>query len=258
MNFNNSSVFIQVPFSSLDSTLERLMEERIQPEIGFTGPDLDRLDMDQLAVTGKRLADAGLKRTVHAPYNDLNPGSLEPLVVQATAERFLDTLECANHLGAHLVVVHPGYDPWRYGFHEELWLEKASQFWPPILKRAADLHLSVALENVFDRHPRPLLDLLQEFSAPGLGFCLDVGHYQLFRSTTLEDWVERMAPFLMHLHLHDNFGERDDHLPISQGLFDFAHLFSLLEDLEAVPSMTLENGSIDDALLSRRALRSFF
>lgn len=258
MNFNSRSVFIQVPFSSLESALERLIEERIQPEIGFTGPDLDRLDIARLAVTGKRLADAGLKLTVHAPYNDLNPGSLEPLVVQVTAERLRQTIECAHQIGAQLVVVHPGYDPWRYGFHGELWLERALEFWPPFLKQAGDLHLPIALENVFDRHPRPLLDLLSDLSAPGFGFCLDVGHYQLFGATSLQNWLEQMSPFLMHLHLHDNNGERDDHLPVGQGLFNFSKLFSQLNSLESTPSMTLENGSIDDSLISRSALTSFF
>nr|NIS40832.1 TIM barrel protein [Desulfuromonadales bacterium] len=132
MNLSADSLYIQVPFARLDALLERLVAERLQPEIGFTGPDLDRVDFDRLDAIAARLGAAGLRLTVHAPYNDLNPGALDPLVANITAERIRRTLECAARLGARLVVVHPGYDPWRYGFHEDLWLERAADFWPPL------------------------------------------------------------------------------------------------------------------------------
>nr|NIS40833.1 sugar phosphate isomerase/epimerase [Desulfuromonadales bacterium] len=65
-----------------------------------------------------------------------------------------------------------------------------------------------------------------------------------------------MAPYLLHMHLHDNHGDRDAHLPVGKGTFDFQRLFSLLRAHRLTPSATFENPSIDDALASRQALAS--
>lgn len=252
------SVFQQVPWSRLPNELERLVAGRLQPEIGFSGPDLDRLEPASLDAVADRLGAAGMGLTVHAPHNDLNPGALDPLVAEVTADRLRRTLECAGRLGANLVVIHPGYDPWRYGFHEELWLERSRAFWPPLIEQAERLGLRVVLENVFDRTPRPLCALLDELGAPCLGFCLDVGHFQLFSEQSLESWLQALAGHLRHLHLHDNHGERDEHLPIGAGSFDFEGLFALLRSHGLGVTATLENPSLDDALVSRRALDSLF
>lgn len=231
---------VHVPYQQLEASFPFLLERRLQPEIAFKGPDLDRLSPRVLREVGGQLAAAGLAVTVHAPFMDLNPGALEPLVLAATRRRFEQSLDAAESLGARLVVFHPGYDPWKYGGQDHLWLEQNRLFWPPLLERAAKAGCTMALENIFEVRPDTLAALLDDIDSPLLGHCFDVGHWHLFSEVSLTDWLAALGPRLSHLHLHDNFGKRDEHLPVGEGRINFAELFSLVDRLTRSPTMTLE------------------
>ena len=236
----SDTLHVHLPYRLLAERLASLIEARLQPEIALRGADLDQATPAELRACGARLADAGLAVTVHGPFHDLNPGALEPLVWQATRQRFLQTLEAAAALRARLVVFHPGYDRWKYGGQDHLWLEQNLLFWPPLLLVARQAGIRVAIENIFEPAPETLLALFQAFPHPDFGHCFDVGHWQLFAETALEEWFAVLGPQLLHLHLHDNRGGADDHLPVGEGIIDFSRLFALLGKLPARPTMTLE------------------
>ncbi len=67
-----------------------------------------------------------------------------------------------------------------------------------------------------------------------------------------------MAPHLKHLHLHDNHGEQDEHLPIGQGYVPFSTLFKWLKTTQAPATMTLENHSLPDTERSLQAIQRYF
>lgn len=243
---------VHLPFRNLAAAETLLFQQRLQPEIAFRGPDLDQLSLRELEALGRRLAAAGLAVTVHGPFHDLNPGALEPLVLQATYRRFAQTLEAAAALQARLVVFHPGYDRWKYGGQDHLWLEQNLLFWPPLLAIARQAGIRIAIENIFETGPGTLVALLDAIDHPDFGHCFDVGHWQLFAATSLEDWFAALGPRLLHLHLHDNHGDGDDHLPVGEGTIDFGRLFALVALLPRSPSMTLE--AHDEAALQRSLL----
>ena len=250
-------LFVHVPFRLLENTLPFLLAQGLQPEIAFRGPELD--DIGQAMTTmGGRLADAGLGITVHAPFYDLNPGALEPLVREVTTLRYRQTLAAAAALRARLVVFHPGYDCWKYGGQDQLWLEQNLTFWPPLLEEAAKNGLLVALENIFEPAPNLLVQLLEALAVPHFGHCLDIGHWRLFGRTPLADWLTAVGPRLLHLHLHDNRGTADEHLPVGEGDIDFSALFTGLRALPGTPSMTLEARDRPALLRSLAAVVPFF
>ena len=49
-----------------------------------------------------------------------------------------------------------------------------------------------------------------------------------------EDWLPALEPWLGQLHLHDNHGDRNSHLAIGEGLFDY------LNQKDMTPIITLE------------------
>jgi sugar phosphate isomerase/epimerase len=240
-----------VPFSLLDHHLPLLLKHRLQPEVGFKWPDL--ADMAAVQRAGQRLRDAGLDVTVHAPFMDLNPGALEPLVREATLQRFRQTLQAAELLHARLVVFHPGFDRWRYGGQSQPWIDACLDFWPPLLEQAAAQRCLMVLENIFEETPDTLLAVLSTLDSPWLGHCFDVGHWRLFSKTSLADWFAALGPWLRHLHLHDNRGDRDAHLAIGEGDIDFPGLFKQVKTLTGAPSMTLE---IHDCAALLRCVRN--
>ncbi len=240
---------VHVPFRRLGQALPLLLEKRLQPEIAFLGPDLDGLDIDFLQRSAEQLAAASLAVTVHAPFMDLNPGAQDPLIRRATELRFGQTLEAARLLNARLAVFHPGFDKWRYGLQDRLWLEPNLSFWPPLLEQAAEAGCRVALENIFEAEPSTLTALFDQVDSPWLGHCFDVGHWRLFGQVSLEEWFAALGSRMIHLHLHDNCGDRDAHLPVGEGDIDFSRLFQLIKRVPVCPSLTLE--AHDEQSLSR-------
>jgi len=75
----------------------------------------------------------------------------------------------------------------------------------------------------------------------GAGLCLDCGHLTAFGRAPLDEWLEVLGPFIGQLHLHDNLGQKDDHLPMGRGRVDFRRLFAYLKDQRTTPPvMTME------------------
>lgn len=246
-----------LPARLLASELTYFLRQGIAPEIALGAADLEQIGAEQWRHWGRECAAAGLAVTVHAPFHDLNPGALDPLVAAATRLRFEQSLAVAAGLGARLMVLHPGFDRWRYQGQEQLWLETSRTFWPPLLSRAAGQNCLLALENIFDHQPEPLASLLDELDSPWLGHCFDVGHWQLFSRIPLAEWFQRLGRRMLHLHLHDNHGAADEHLPVGSGSIDFAELFRLVKALPQRPSMTCEAHRREDLLPSLAAVRAF-
>ncbi len=47
--------------------------------------------------------------------------------------------------------------------------------------------------------------------------CLDTGHTNHASKKPLTEWLDILAPWITHLHLHDNHGVIDEHLAIGAG-----------------------------------------
>jgi sugar phosphate isomerase/epimerase len=229
-----------LPWQRCKEFLDDILALGLAPEIAFKGPDLDSLPAGQLAEVGRRLAATGRRPTVHAPFFDLSPGAMEPRVRQVTLERLTQALQAAGAIGAQLMVVHPGYDRWRYPNLAAAWTEHATTTFEPLAILASQLDCRLALENIYEETPATLCGLVNRLDSPWFGHCFDIGHWRLFGSTPQAEWLAAIAPRLLHLHLHDNHGRGDDHLPVGEGSIDFAPLQDCLSTLPQPPSVTLE------------------
>jgi sugar phosphate isomerase/epimerase len=253
-----ADLHVHVPYLLLEENFSFLLYHRLQPEIAFKGPDLDRLDHAVLRRVGQKLAAGGLQVTVHAPFMDLNPGSVEPLVQEATSRRYRQALEAAASLGARLIVFHPGFDNWRYGEQRAGWIEGNQRFWPSLIRRSEETGCRMVLENIFESDPGTIAEVLAFFDSPFFGHCFDIGHWHLFGEVSMAQWFTALGARILHLHLHDNFGQRDEHLPVGEGTIDFPALFHLIRQLPVPPRITLEAHSQQCLLRSLAAVTPFF
>jgi sugar phosphate isomerase/epimerase len=93
---------------------------------------------------------------------------------------------------------------------------------------------------------------------PDLGLHLDVGHANLrVAANTTEPILARFGGRLRHVHLHDNNGEADLHLPLGAGTIDVARLVRAIRRCGYDETITLEVFSRDRRHLeySRDVLR---
>ena len=82
--------------------------------------------------------------------------------------------------------------------------------------------------------------LFERLNSDYVCFCFDTGHFNVFSRAPLNLWLKELGQYLGHLHLHDNHGSFDEHLPVGNGTFPFAELFSALRGIKARPLITLE------------------
>jgi sugar phosphate isomerase/epimerase len=76
-------------------------------------------------------------------------------------------------------------------------------------------------------------------AAPGIGLHLDVGHAHL-RGNHLAGLVEAFGDRIAHVHVHDNGGFRDEHLPLGAGKVDWPAAARLIRGTGYDGTVTLE------------------
>jgi sugar phosphate isomerase/epimerase len=174
---------------------------------GWMARDLDSATRREIRA---RARDHGVTLSVHAPVH------AEPL--RPGADRELDeSLHLAVDLGATLLNIHLS-DPAQ--------VEQYAAAVTPLLERCAVSGVRLAIENVPGTGPEDfnrLFALLPRVAGPTgpVGMCLDVGHANLYAGThnNYLGYVDRLGPGvpIIHLHLHENWGDRDSHLVIFTG-----------------------------------------
>ncbi len=210
------------------------------------------------------LCEAALNVSLHAPLYDINPASPNPKAEALAWSELSACVDLAQELGAGVLVIHPGSVPAEHPPHyrEQAWrrfifgLETLGTY-------AQGRGVQVALENKqrgrgedLVTTPEEHLQVLQ--SVPSVGACLDLGH-----SHTLgidpQVYVDALGPRLLHVHLHDNQGSRDEHLPLGEGTLDWRRALSVLDASNYSGVVVLELAdvaSIEQTLVQVRAERT--
>lgn len=236
----NNRLFAHIPYHFLRENLSLVVERRINPEVFLPGEVLDTLIPEELGAIAAGLEENGLRATMHGPFMDLNPGSVEPFLREATLHRFRQALDAAAILRPRVIVLHPGYDKWRYGGSQDAWLKHSVDSWRNVLDRAEKIGCVIAVENIFEEEPATLRALLEMFDSPLLRHCFDVGHWNMFKKVGMEEWFAELGPFIAETHIHDNFGIKDDHAPLGEGNIDFELFFSLMKRYAPDAAWTIE------------------
>jgi len=122
----------------------------------------------------------------------------------------------------------------------DTWLEQTAAFWKEEIKRYEDIGVRVVLENVVEHSPELLIRLIDTVGSSSLGLCFDIGHATLCSTLSPAAWVEQMQARLLHVHLHDNHGKTDEHLPIGSGIIDFDAFFAALKKWAPQATVSLE------------------
>lgn len=193
-----------------------------------------------------------LEFSAHAPMSDINIGSLNPRMQEASMNELTACLEGCNRLGMDVCTVHPPFlTPIGMVCRDRV-LEVAKGSLRRLDSLSRELGVKVGLENMprspfsMGTTPETLTEMVE---GTELGICLDVGH-----SNTMDLLPEFMAlkPRMVNLHVHDNMGKFDEHLPIGDGTVDFDLVIRELADYGG--RFVIESRGIADAVISRERL----
>ncbi|WP_243370315.1 sugar phosphate isomerase/epimerase family protein [Geotalea sp. SG265] len=253
----NKKVFAHVPYPYLGRNLDYLIAESINPEIFFSADALDEVIPEKMRVEADLLAGSGLSCTIHAPFMDLNPGSVVRQIREVTRQSFNDVLNAADIFKPQVMVFHPGYDRWRYGEKKEEWLRHSIDTFQTVLERAETIGCTIAVENIFEEEPSTLVALLEAIDSPRLRHCFDVGHWNLFKTVGMDEWFAALGPYIAESHIHDNQGTRDDHAPLGEGGIDFPLFFRLMAHYAPQAAWTIEAHNMEKLQRALANLQQF-
>lgn len=172
---------------------------------------------------------------LHAPFNELFPCAIDPKARDLAKSRYLQVIRLARRYGAKKVVIHGGYNPWLY--YPCWYVEQSVSFW-----RAFPIpeDMEICLENVLEEEPDMLLDILRGADHPNLKMCLDVGHASAYSRHSPMGWLDVCAPWISHIHLHNNDGRTDLHDPLMQGVIPMGEMVEKISGVCPDATVTLE------------------
>jgi sugar phosphate isomerase/epimerase len=247
-------VHVNMPWKRMGQFFDWILELRMNVEIGFSGEDMDRANRDDLQCVADALRRRGCGITLHGPFWGIEPGCLDPMIRQVATRRIQQFLDLGHIFQPTQLVCHTGFDPRHHVGHRDFWLEQSHAFWKPMVARAETMQTPLLIENVWEKDPAFHISLLKGIDSPYFGFCLDVGHQHSFSATSLVMWLDALSGYLKEIHLHDNDGSHDHHLPVGEGSIDFRLLFEFLESHGLSPLLTVEPHTEADLIKTLRGL----
>jgi len=169
------------------------------------------------------------KLAIHGPFIGMDFSHTDYLLKDAVQDRMDKVFEVVNLIKPKTLVLHTGYTNIISTFNlQDEWIKRVSSFWIKEIKRYEELDIRVVFENLLEPNPDILVALAKEINHKQVKLCLDVGHVNIVSTLSHEAWIMRMGSLLKHVHLHDNAGNIDSHLPIGDGNIDFDKVFTSL------------------------------
>lgn len=200
------------------------------------------------------LSDTGMKLAVaHLPtfvwLADIYEGIREASITEVES-----ALAICSELGIKKAVLHPGYLTGLLAFIPGAGPKLSNQSLERILEAAGNRNIVICLENMFPRaghmyKPDEFVKVMELY--PELMMTFDIGHanIQVPRETGLE-FVDKAGPRIKHVHVSDNTGKEDEHLPLGAGRVDIAGGLAALKEAGYDDTLTLEVFSQDRSYLS--------
>lgn len=196
---------------------------------------LDYHDLDKVKTASRRIREVGLVPfSLHAPFADhIDITSLDEDTRQRSVQELFKAAEAAAEIGVRHLVLHPG--PEREGrppaeefFHH---LERACDSVNAVAGRCKELGLSLLLENMLPHllfgRTQDMMYIMGAVEGRHVGTCLDTGHAHL--AGDLSSVIHKLSCHLRMVHINDNRGDWDEHLPPGEGGVNWRQVLQQLE-----------------------------
>lgn len=160
------------------------------------------------------------KYTIHSPIIDINIASLSTAISSSSIHTIKSSIDLANKIDSEIVVVHPGTIPFPGRPYEKEIYDKSHESLKEITKYGDGLGVIAAIENMpnIEGFIYQDIDKLNDFlESNGMSMTLDVAHAYTVGYNENQMYFDSIK----HIHLSDNFGDDDSHLPLGEGKINF-------------------------------------
>lgn len=189
---------------------------------------------------------------VHGPSWGLDISSPDKDIQKVISRRLDTSLSICNYIGADHLVINSPYSIWSVPNSGEVNLDPLFEWIVECcynslhasVKRAEMLGITIVIENIQDRDPFLCNMIVDRFQSDAVALSVDTGHahftHNNFGGSSVEDFIEKAGSKIKHVHLHDNDGLADHHLPIGDGSICWSGVFFTLKRLPKMPRLILE------------------
>lgn len=213
----------------------------------------DILDSDCTGLTDQtlRLLDGHQGRLgIHGPFWGFTIDSREPEVRAVVTRRFLQGLDVCAALNATHMVIHSPFTTWGYNHRglypgdTERMVAAVQETLGPVLVRAADMGVTLMLENIEDIDPTDRARLCDALGWQALALSVDTGHAHYAHTSTgappVDFFIRAAGARLGHVHLQDCDGYADRHWQLGQGTILWPSVFDAIRETGATPRLIIE------------------
>ncbi len=233
--------YLSTPLNRLEEKLDYIDREGFFPEVRMINPDiLFKLSSYDISRIREKIEKRGMAIFSHGPFFGLDIASIDRRISEYTRDCLTRGIEITASLGGKIMVMHTGYLPFFSRGGRKHWFRNWGERMKGIIEKAEKEGVVIALENTWDDKPEILLHLAELLPGDQTRFCLDTGHVNCFSKASFQSWWENIGDRVEVLHLHDNDGISDDHLPVGRGNFDFGELTKKLGERDSLPLFDLE------------------
>ncbi|HDJ37897.1 MAG TPA: sugar phosphate isomerase/epimerase [Methanosarcinales archaeon] len=250
-----------VSFSSLCVTDDPFAWAHRLEDIGFGGWEVVQegkqvVDDRNIGKMREVCHTTDLAITIHLPFSDLNLASMNQPIWEEVMRQHKSCIRIASEF-ADLMVVHPGYlSPIGAQMPDLAWQQNITGL-QQLCDFASDFGVKIAVENmprmelVFGREPGEMAGMIELADRENLGMTLDLGHAHT--TGTLSEFL--LMKEVVHVHVHDNKGRRDEHLPIGAGTIAWDPVISELRKRHRGCRFVIEARSLAEGSESLERLR---
>jgi len=166
-------------------------------------------------------------RIVHFPWFFEFPAYYDE-IRKSVIKEVNSILETCTLFDCNKIVIHGTLPKWFDDNHREEFFEATKNSLLQLNDKASDLGMQILLENVFVASFND--EEFEELFKCGFRFCLDIGHAFISGGNEkIFDYMKKFKRYIMHVHMHDNFGVRDLHLPLGTGRIDLEKVIQKLK-----------------------------
>ena len=170
-----------------------------------------------------RSVDKPAQLNLHGAFLDVTVHSSDSRIREVSDFRIEQSINIARALGCRKVIFHTNTIPnFIDKFYCDDWVRKNAEYWTDKARRNPDVDL--LMENMFDMTPELMARLAEEIrDVRNFGLCLDYSHASIFCKCEngADRFVEKLAPYVKHIHINDCDLQHDGHLPIGDGMIDW-------------------------------------
>lgn len=185
---------------------------------------------------------------VHLPFGSLDCFHRNPRMRLESKYQIEEAIKVSTKLGVDYVVCHPSVNLWDNKKKGELKLWKDA--FVDFIQLCKKNKIIFTMEHTVTQRGIRIMKAL------GVEYTLDVGHanldihigelrnrpwkYDQCKYSSVAEFIKEECGLITNIHVHDNHGKEDEHLPAGEGNINFPEIISVLKDKGYKGPLTME------------------